>query len=104
MAREIRIKQGASLLLQMAFVDDNGAPVDLTNATLTAQLRDPVGDLVATLPIVISGMTGIATITVPDTHLWPTGGLRTDIRCVTAGLVVISETVGVRVERAVTQS
>jgi hypothetical protein len=104
MPHEIRIKQGASLLLQLSFVDNTGAPVDLTNATLTAQLRNPIGDLIATLPIVKTDITGVATITVADTHLWPIGMLRTDILCVAAGLGVISETAGVRVERAVTQS
>ncbi len=103
MASQIRIKRGETLALQALFVDNDGTPIDLTNATLTAQLRDPVGDLVATLPIVRTATDGVATITVPNTSDWPVGMLRTDILCVSSGLGVITDTIGIRVERAVTQ-
>ncbi len=103
MSREIRVKQGASLLLQFTFQNDDGTPVDLTNLTLASQVRDPEGVLVATLPIVLTGTEGVATVTVADTSQWAPGTLRGDVAGVTGGLTVISETFGVRVERAVTQ-
>lgn len=103
MPREIRIKQGASLLLQFTFQDDDGTPLDITNLSLVSQVRDPTGELVATLPIVLTATEGVASATVANTSQWPLGTLRGDIMGMSAGLVALSETFGIRVEKAVTQ-
>jgi len=100
---EVRIKQGEALLLQLTFLHADNTPVDLTTVTLAGQVRDSVGDLVATLPIVISGTSeGIATVTVADTSQWPLGLLRGDIKATAGGLPVLSDTYPIRVNRAVT--
>ena len=100
---EIRIKRGAALIMQMAFTDDFSVPIDLTNVTLAAQVRDSSDNLVAVLPITITAQTGIATVQVADTTLWPVGLLRTDILLTTAGLPVLSESIPIRVNRQITQ-
>lgn len=101
---EIRIKQGEALLLQLTFLHEDGVtPVDLTAVTLASQVRDPVGNLVATLPIIVSATTqGLATVTVADTSQWPPGMLRGDIKATAGGLPVLSDTYPIRVNRAVT--
>lgn len=105
MAREIRIKRGEALLLQLTFLHDDGiTPVDLTTVTLAGQVRDPVGGLVATLPIVVSAtQEGVALVTVADTSQWPLGMVRGDVRATAGGLPQLSDTFGIRVNRAVTQ-
>ena len=103
MPREIRIKRGASLLLQLTFENDDGSIGDLSRLVLSSQVRGPEGNLVATLPIVVTSTEGVATVTVPNTSQWPVGTLRADIMGVTGGLIALSETFGIRVERAVTR-
>lgn len=101
---EIRIKQGEALLLQFTFVHEDGVtPVDLTNVALSSQVRDATGDLVATLAVTKTLQTGVATVTQADTSLWPLGMLRSDVKAISAGLSVLSDTFSIRVERAVTQ-
>ena len=61
---DIRIKQGDALLLQLTFQNEDGTPVDLTNATLTGQFRTPQDDLVTTIPFVRTTVTGVVTVTI----------------------------------------
>jgi hypothetical protein len=103
MPREIRIKQGASLLLQLTFQSDAGAAIDLTNVSLASQVRDAEGNLIATLPIVPTSTDGVATVTVANTSLWPLGTLRGDIKATIGAVVALSETFSIRVDQAVTQ-
>jgi hypothetical protein len=99
---EISVKPGDTLLLQMTFQNDDGSGADLTNVTLLSQVRDPVGNLIAVLPITKTSVLNVATVDV-DTTGWPGGLLRCDIRAVSAGFRDMSETFGIRVNRAVTQ-
>jgi len=103
MPREISIKQGESLLLTLTFLNDDGSAVDLTSVGLASQVRTPAGDLVATLPVVPSIVLNVATVEVDDTSLWPLGMLRSDISVTIGARVALSETFGIRVNRAVTQ-
>ena len=96
---EIRIKRGAAFRAPLTFTDDFGVPIDLTTVTLASQLRTATDDLVATLPITVTNQAGVATIQVADTTLWPIGLLHGDIKMVTGGLPVLSETFAVRVNR-----
>lgn len=97
------IRQGDTLLLQLTVQDDEGNPVDLTNLALASQVRDAVGNLVATLGITKTIVPGVATITQLATSFWPIGTLRADIKAVTTGGVIVhSETFGIRVGRSVT--
>lgn len=107
MQRDIRLRQGDTLLLQLAILqgeDDPspGSPIDLTNAALASQVRDVMSNLIATLTVVKTMQQGVATITQSDTSLWPIGTLRCDIKVTTAGVVQHTETFGIRVEKAVT--
>ena len=100
---EIRIKRGETLRLMFTFTDDHGVPIDLSTVMLAAQVRAPNDDLVAVLPIVVTDVSGVATVQVADTAQWPLGLLRSDIKLLTGGLPVLSDTFGIRVNRAVTQ-
>ncbi len=100
---EVCIKQGDSLLLTMAFFNDDGSSVDLTSVTLSAQVRDASDNQVAVLTLTKTAILNIATVSYPDTSLWPTGLLRADIRAASAGLNELSETFGIRVNRTVTR-
>jgi len=103
MAREVQIRRGDTLLLQLTVLADDGVPIDLTNLTLASQVRDAQDNLVATLSVVASTVTGVATITQRGTALWPVGTLRADIKAITTGGVIVhSETFGIRVQRSVT--
>ena len=99
---EVRIKRGEALRLMFTITDDNGVPIDLSIVMLAAQVRAPNDDLVATLPILVTDTMGIATVQVADTTRWPLGLLRSDIKLLTGGLPVLSETFGIHVNRAVT--
>lgn len=97
------LKRGASLDLTVAFEDDDGQPLDLTGATLTAQIRDAADALVATLAPAITVGADAATIAVADTSAWPLGMLRLDVRVVLAGQTSFSDTISLNITRAVTQ-
>ena len=86
-------------LIQPGGITLKGVPIDLTTVTLASQLRTATDDLVATLPITVTNQAGVATIQVADTTLWPIGLLHGDIKMVTGGLPVLSETFAVRVNR-----
>lgn len=103
MRGEVAIKQGAALILQLQFLNDDGTPVDLSTVALSAQVRDALGNLVAALPIQRAATLGTASITQADTTAWPVGVLRCDVKAVMSGLAAYSQTFAVRVERAVTQ-
>jgi hypothetical protein len=101
MAREIHIKAGAVLRLTMNFYEQD-APVDLSTVTLSSQVRTSLNQLIATLPITVTGTPGLATVDV-DASNWPVGQLRCDVKAVIAGVTSLSETFPIRVDRAVTQ-
>lgn len=101
----IRIKRGASLSLTLGFGNEDGSPFALSGVTLTAQVRDAEFNLVATLTPEPIATAGQASIFVQDTSAWPEGLLRMDVRVLPAsGPQTLSETFGIFVERAVTQT
>jgi hypothetical protein len=100
---EIVIKRGSALRLTLTFQQDDGTPADLTAIALSGQLRTVTDDLVTNLPIVRTAALGVATIDVNDTTGWPIGGLRADIKAVSAGVPDLSDTFGITVRKAVTQ-
>lgn len=101
---EIRIKRGASLNLSLCFKRGDGQVADVTHMVLASQVRDPQGDLVATLPLFKQPEAGLVTITVPDTTQWPIGRLRCDLSAASGGQFIYSETFAIHVMREVTQS
>ena len=100
---DICIKRGASLNLLLQFTS-NGAAVDVTNMVLSSDVRDPQGDLVATLSLVKLPTLGFVTVTVLDTSLWPTGRLRCDLTAAYQGQTQYSQTFAIQVARSVTHS
>ncbi len=100
---EICIKRGSSLNLLLQFAS-NGVAIDLTNMVLASDVRDPQGDLVATLSLVKLPTIGFATVTVLDTSLWPTGRLRCDLTASFNGQTQYSQTFAIAVQRSVTHS
>jgi len=99
----ITIKQGASLALTLTFRAPDGTPFDISACTVTSQLRDTNGALVATLPITQPGALGVATISLSSTASIAVGLYSSDIKIVTpAGITVFSDTFTLRVARSVT--
>lgn len=101
--REIHIKQGAALQLTLTFYDDQDAPVDLSTVMLSSQVRTSLNELVATLPVTVTGTPGLATVEQDNTTTWPIGLLRCDVLMLVAGVPSLSQTFPIRVERSVTQ-
>jgi hypothetical protein len=99
----ISLKRGASLDLTLDFQSDAGAPIDLTGATITSQVRDSSDNLVLALTPVATANAGEVRITVADTSLWPLGLLRCDVRVAVAGMVEFSDAFLIQVTRSVTQ-
>ncbi len=100
--REIHVKQGSALRLTMTFYEQ-GAPVDLSTVTLSSQVRTALNELIATLPVTITGTPGLATVEVDNTSSWPIGLLRCDVLAMINGVPDLTETFAIRVERSVTQ-
>lgn len=94
----IRIKRGETLLVQIKGQNDDNTDADLTNVTLTAEVRTTLGALVASLPIVKDMVDlSAASITEPATGAWPIGTHRCDFKAVIAGAVAYSETFNIQV-------
>jgi len=101
---ELTLKQGGSLLLALAFTEDDGSAADLTGSSVSSQIRDAQDSLVAALPVVVTTPTaGTASIAVMDTSAWPLGTLRCDIRVQAASTIMFYETFAIHIQRAVTQ-
>jgi len=107
----ISLKQGDTLTLAGTALQDSGAAVNLTGATLRAQVRTRdgggFGAVVQELAFaVVSATSGTFTLsaTSAQTALWPTGRLACDLELTeSGGAVVHSETVDVHVRPAVTR-
>ena len=99
---QISIKQGESLHLMLTFTEDDDTPADISGYAITGAVRSSDDTIVAELPIVATDSVGIATVTVADTSEWPLGLLRSDLKVASAGSVWLTQTFGIRVNRAVT--
>lgn len=97
----IRVKRGATLVLQLTVTDDGGVPIDITNMTLTAQARTVLGAKIADLPVSHTDELSIALVEAP-TDTWPIGTLVCDLRAMTGETVEYSSTFQISVDRPVT--
>ena len=97
----LRLKQGATLSLDLFFTDDNGAAIDLTQATwLSLLICDPYGATVA-MPAVTPGtQTGWATV-LASTAGWPYGALPAQAQVTAGGVTQLSDTFSIVIERGV---
>ncbi len=100
---QLRIKQGATFLLTIVVTDALGAPLNLGAATLASTLRTSTGVVVEQLAITPTGTPGQASVLATDTSTWPVGILSGDISITGSGLVSISQSFTVYVEKAMTQ-
>jgi hypothetical protein len=100
----IQIKRGSSLLLTLAFANEDESAFDLSGVAITATVRDPRNVLVAQLPVLSSGVPGMATISVPDTTAWPQGLLKADLLIAASASQAVTETFGITVLSSVTFS
>lgn len=101
------LAQGTTFVLGAQIQDRLGAPVDLTGATLTAQMRDALDNVVATLAVTtVANRPGVAQISFAgDTATWPVGRYRTDLRVVwPSGLTQQTRTYTVTVVDSVTRT
>ncbi len=98
----IRLKQGATLALDLCVTDDLGGAVDLSGATLALEIFDLLGNSIAVLtPVLTGGQTGWATVSAA-TDAWPIGGLASELRVSAGGVVQISDTFRIVIGRPVT--
>lgn len=96
----ISLKQGATLALDLFFTDDNGAAIDLTQASaVTLSVYDPYGNPVATPTIVPGAEPGWATTTAA-TGAWPVGMLACEVAVTAAGVTQISDTFTISIQRS----
>lgn len=96
----INIKQGTSFSVTCVY-KVNGTPEPVENITITSQVRQQDGDLVATLSPVKTSEVGEFTI-FAATDSWPVGRLIWDIKYTTQSNKVVTETVEIRVARSAT--
>lgn len=74
------IKQGALLSISLAFQQDDGTPIDMTGAVITSQIRDGLGNLIATPTITPTALQlGQLSYTAQTDATWPTPYVRSDI-------------------------
>lgn len=98
---DLVVKSGASLRLAFAVANDDDTPYDLTSTTVTAQVRDLSGKLIATLDLQPSGTPGGLQVE-QATDGWPVGVLKFDLKFVQGSLVLKSQTQNIVVSPAVT--
>ncbi len=103
--RNLEIKRGSVFQVTLSFADGNNAPFDISQVTVSGEVRDPRGVLVAQLTLQpVSGTPGVGTVTVADTSAWPLGLLKADLLISDGVLPTISETFGINVVPSVTYS
>lgn len=98
------IKQGNTFAAAVTFLTSNGAPVSVTGCTFESQVRDALGNLVATLRCTVpAGVAGTVNLWGGATSDWPTGRLFCDVTAVWPdGVIRSTETFGVLVEKSIT--
>ncbi|KDE20644.1 hypothetical protein AZ09_04140 [Acetobacter aceti 1023] len=99
-------KRGTTFLITCIAQDATGAPLDLGNTIVDAELRDPQNMLIAPLIAeAVPEQPGTYTLSFPgDTSGWPLTLLRTDIRFTSLnGTVVQTETLTIAIVNRVTQ-
>lgn len=99
----MRVKRGATLIATMTFFDDAEAPINLTGAVVTGQIRSAGGyRLVEQLDIVVTADPTVAALTVLDTAVWPVGRAECSIQLTRATATVTTTTFPIAVDRPVT--
>ena len=102
---ETTVLWGDTFVLTADFSDAQGAPQDLSAATIACQLRDAQSNLVAALTVTPDPtVVGRLVLTFPgDTSAWPTGTLRSDIEITAASSISSTQTFTITVVDRITQ-
>jgi hypothetical protein len=100
----IPIKQGATLSIGAVLQLDDGTPVDLSAATIAAELVDPYGATQGTFTVGLAAATGafLLSMTSEQTQALPTGLLQSDVLINLPAGAFYSETFPLRVQAAIT--
>jgi hypothetical protein len=98
----LTIKKGATLQLIIQAKNSDGSAMDLSGVTVTSQIRDRSDNLIDTLDLATSEITGQLTAA-QDTATYPEGVLLCDFKLVQNGVVLKSQTLQIKVEKRVTQ-
>lgn len=101
----LKIKQGETFVLEGQYTEDDGiTPKSLTGVTLKSQLRNSKEALIVTLLITITdNNAGTYTLESPvATDYWPIANLHLDILETVNGNTIITNTITLIVEAAMT--
>ncbi len=100
---DIRIKRGQPLIFTDVCSNADGTAFDLTQVTVMGMVRDSRDNLLGQLTIT-TGVPGTYTAACLNTVEWPEGMHKVDIAFTSnaTGLMVLSQTMPIYVERAVT--
>jgi hypothetical protein len=97
----LKLKQGVTLALDLFVTDDLGNAVNLAAATAQLVIYDLLGDQYAALtPALTGGQQGWATVTAA-TGTWPVGALAAELQLTANGVVQISDTFHIIIQRPV---
>lgn len=94
--------RGDAFSFAVDWVPDIGAPATVEFVTITSQVRDLFGALVADLVITKNPDFLGFSAEVLDTTTWPIGRLEWDIKCVVAGRAIHSSKILINTCKAVT--
>jgi len=78
----MEFKAGSSFKATYAYTRIEEYPLDLTGATVTSEIRSPVGVLLATMTVTLSVDNLTATGIVADTSTWESGTYQYDFKVV----------------------
>lgn len=99
----INIKQGDTFSVTGTYTDGNGLPIDLTNITISSQVRSTTLALIDTLVCVKSGTTGVYTLSAPiGTDAWPIGEAVWDIKYSSGSMVTHTDNINLFINKKVT--
>ena len=99
---DLTIKKGASLQLLIAVANDDSSAFDLTGVTVSSKVKTTAGRLIATLTVTPTGTPGQLSV-LQATDDWPTGPAQMDLKFVSGGVVLKSETQGLLITDTVTE-
>ena len=101
----LKLKQGESFSLDGQYQEDDGiTPKALTGVTITSQIRNK-NNLVATLMVeIVDELQGRYRLSASEgTTEWPIGMSHWDVKYSLYGVVRLTDTVSISIERAITK-
>jgi hypothetical protein len=97
------IKRGEALNITLQLAQDDGTPIDISNATLFSEVRDLCGELLATPQVApLNATLGQISYRVLSDATWPIGRVVTDVAVSFSGLLFHTDTAFIEVRQPVT--